>query len=283
MKYTQMAAAQISLKGLIGAVAAHFIGGAALGCPHWPMCRDEIGARCITYRGITYLFMANGCLMGCGACCAGGAFVLRYMEKGMKKSQKKKIQECRRLTMISMICGFILSAFSVVSWVLMTDQMVKRFRRSSYYPYPWLKGPGFYLAAMGVACFLAGMLSTIYRWDPFIMPCWAPKDEGADGATFGTIIDNDATAPMAMAPMAKAPMAAPPPGGAGGGWDDPYDPMGPPPMGGPGMGDPMGPPPMGGGGMGGPPGMGPPGGGGGYGGGGYAAPTSDDLQANQWG
>merc|ERR1719161_848508 len=186
-----------------------------------------------------------------------------------------------------MQCALGFSSPRSLSWAgSSTDQMFKRFRRSSYYPYGWLKGAGFFLALGGCICFLCGALATIFRWDPFFLPCWAPKESEDPYAEFTTDIDNEEIAPMAaVAPMAaaqQAPMSQGPPGPGDPSYDPMgpppmgYDPMGPPPMGDPmgppPMGDPMGPPPMGGGqGMGGPPPGGP------------MAASQDDLQDNTWG
>lgn len=210
LKYTQFAQSQLSITGIISSVAAKYTGGAVLGCAHWQMCKEHVGVRCMQYRSFFCVSAGAGAAIGCGGLFGFASLILKYQEKKAGKKEKK-LHEARRHTMISAILAFLCVFLPGAVWVFMSNKMFKLFKINCYYPYPDLKGVGFFLALWGAFSLMLAMCGAIYRYDDQIIPCTRPpKDPGPMPP--GMMPPPGGMPPPGMAGMPPGAMMMPPPG-----------------------------------------------------------------------
>merc|ERR1719387_1241227 len=109
--------------------------------------------------------------------------------------------------MISAILAFVCVFFAGAVWVFLSNKMFKMFKINCYYPYPDLKGVGFFLALWGAFSFMLAMCGAIYRYDDQIIPCTRPPKELPPG-----MMPPGGMPPGAPGMMPPGAMGAMPPG-----------------------------------------------------------------------
>jgi len=201
------------------------IGGAAIGCAMWTICKEHINARYLQYYNCGSAGIAAMAMLVLGAMASGGTVLLLGFEGGVgeKKKKKKKKDEGfapSTKTMIASIIGFLFPACAVTMFICLTGSSLTTFKTTAYYPYAGAHAGGF-VGGLGAFINWVVMMICINRVCPF-----CGKKKAIDS-------DDEMQQPMMGEYGGGPPGYGPPPGAYGG----------PPPGGPPGA---YGPPPGGG-------------------------------------
>lgn len=183
------------------------IGGAAIGCAMWTICKEHINVRYLQYYNTGSCGIAAMAMLALGAMAAGATVLLLNFEEdnGKKKKKKKKEGfEPSTKTMIASIFAFLLPAIAATMFNMMTGSTLKTFKETAYYPY----------AGAHVGCFISGfgafinwvvMMCAINRVAPF---CGKKKKEDSDDEMHQPMMGYEQTGGYGGPP----PGAYPPPG-----------------------------------------------------------------------
>jgi hypothetical protein len=130
------------------------VGGAAIGCAMWTICKEHINARYLQYYTCGSCGLAAIGMLVVGAMASGGTVLLMGFEAGDSKKKKKKKKdsfEPATKTMISSIFAFFFPAAAVAMFVCITGSTLTNFKNTAYYPYAGAHVGGF---VGGMAAFI---------------------------------------------------------------------------------------------------------------------------------
>lgn len=201
------------VSALLGTAAQGLgVGGAAMGCMMWQVCKEHVNSRFMSYSTLGYTGITCMILILIGAIMSVASTIFLGFEQANagKKKKKKKDDECMEpVTKTAMLAlnAFLFTASGVTTYVCILGGTLKTFQMTAYYPFagshaaPFVGGFGAFLMFIGqaIACNRA------------FQCCGKKKDEdGMDGEMGGY------GAPPAYGAPPGAYGAYPPPGAYGG-------------------------------------------------------------------
>mmetsp|Transcript_18809 Transcript_18809/g.29648 ORF Transcript_18809/g.29648 Transcript_18809/m.29648 type:complete len:301 (-) Transcript_18809:122-1024(-) len=196
------------------------VGGAAIGCAMWTICKEHINVRYLQYYNTGGCGIAAMAMLVLGAMAAGGTVLMMNFEEddGKKKKKKKKDEGFApsTKTMIASIIGFLFPACAVTMFICLTGSTLNTFKETAYYPYAGAHVGGF-VGGLGAFINWVVMMICINRVCPF---CGKKKVNDSD---------DEMQQPMMGEYGGGPPGYGPPPGAYGG---PPPGAYGPPPGGG---------------------------------------------------
>jgi len=153
------------------------VGGAAMGCAMWQVCKDHTSIRYQSYSAVAmsgmFSFLA---LLIATFACIGTIIYMGFEDSGKKKKKKKKSDDGlspQGKTMCCCITSFLFGFAGVCVFMFHLDSVLKTFKDTAYYPYA-MSHAGPYIGGLGAFLMFICMMCTIHRVTPL---CGKKKEE----------------------------------------------------------------------------------------------------------